>query len=443
MNKEEGYKMNFFQKDIETMPRAELEKLQLEKLKHITKYCYDNVPLYKRKFDEVGFDCSKIKTLSDIQYIPYTTKADFRDNYPFGMFATPLKKVTRLHASSGTTGKPTVVGYTKNDLEMWSDCMARLVTAAGATDEDIVQISFGYGLFTGALGLHYGLEKIGATVVPCSSGNTEKQVMLMKDFGTTALVATPSYALRIGEVAEEMGIKRDELKLRLGLFGSEGCTPEMRAQIEDYLHLLATDNYGMSELMGPGVSGECEERDGLHFCEDYFYPEIVDPETLEPLAEGETGELLVTTLTKEGLPLLRYRTRDITRLNYSPCKCGRTGVRMDKVKGRSDDMLKIRGVNVFPSQIESVLIGTEQIGANYQLVVRREGFSDTLEVRVELVDASLLESYGEIERLQKKIMHNLQTTLGIQCKVSLLEPKTLERFVGKAHRVVDLRNEKK
>ena len=256
--------MSFFQKDIETMPRAELEKLQLEKLKHITKYCYDNVPLYKRKFDEAGFDCAKIKALSDIQYIPYTTKADFRDNYPFGMFATPLKNVTRLHASSGTTGKPTVVGYTKNDLDMWSDCVARLVTAAGATDEDIVQIAFGYGLFTGALGLHYGLEKIGATVVPCSSGNTEKQVMLMKDFGTTALVATPSYAMRIGEVAEEMGIGRDELKLRLGLFGSEGCTPEMRAQIEDYLHLLATDNYGMSELMGPGVSGECSLRCGMH-----------------------------------------------------------------------------------------------------------------------------------------------------------------------------------
>ena len=268
--------MSFFQKDIETMPRAELEKLQLEKLKHITKYCYDNVPLYKRKFDEAGFDCTKIKALSDIQYIPYTTKTDFRDNYPFGMFATPLKNVTRLHASSGTTGKPTVVGYTKNDLDMWSDCVARLVTAAGATDEDIVQIAFGYGLFTGALGLHYGLEKIGATVVPCSSGNTEKQVMLMKDFGTTALVATPSYAMRIGEVAEEMGIGRDELKLRLGLFGSEGCTPEMRAQIEDYLHLLATDNYGMSELMGPGVSGECSLRCGMHFNEDHFLPEIIN-----------------------------------------------------------------------------------------------------------------------------------------------------------------------
>ena len=432
----------YFQKDIETMPRADIEKMQLERLQRLVKYCYDNVPFYHKRLSEAGVCPEKIKTLSDIQYIPYTTKADMRDNYPYGLFAVPQSKIVRMHASSGTTGKPTVVGYTANDLDHWSDCVARLAMAAGADENTIVQICFGYGLFTGALGLHYGLEKIGATVVPSSSGNTEKQIMLMQDFGTNALVATPSYAQYIGELAREKGVL-DKLQLKLGLFGSEGCTPEMRTQIEKGWGLFATDNYGMSELMGPGVSGECEERDGLHFCEDYFYPEIVDPETLEPLAEGETGELLVTTLTKEGLPLLRYRTRDITRLNYSPCKCGRTGVRMDKVKGRSDDMLKIRGVNVFPSQIESVLIGTEQIGANYQLVVRREGFSDTLEVRVELVDASLLESYGEIERLQKKIMHNLQTTLGIQCKVSLLEPKTLERFVGKAHRVVDLRNEKK
>ena len=433
----------FFQKDIETMPREELEKLQLEKLKYIAKYCYDNVPLYKRKFDEAGFDPAKIKTLSDIQYIPYTTKADFRDNYPFGMFAVPVKDVVRLHASSGTTGKPTVVGYTKNDIDMWSDCMARLVTAAGATDEDIVQISFGYGLFTGALGLHYGLEKIGATVVPCSSGNTEKQVMLMKDFGTTALVSTPSYALRIGEVAQEMGVSRDEIKLRLGLFGSEGCTAEMRKQIEDYLGVMATDNYGMSELIGPGVSGECQERCGLHFNEDYFLPEIVDPETLEARPEGEYGELLVTTLTKEGIPLLRYRTRDITKLNYEPCKCGRTHARMEKVQGRSDDMLKIRGVNIFPSQIESVLIGMDQVSPHYQLVVRREGFADTLEVQVELVDSSLLDSYGKIQELQKNIAKRIQTVLGIQCKISIVEHGTIERFVGKAKRVVDLRKENK
>ena len=430
----------FFQKDIETMPRAELEKLQLEKLKKITKYCYDNVPLYKKKFDDVGFDCTKIKVLSDIQYIPYTTKADFRDNYPFGMFAVPMKKVTRLHASSGTTGKPTVVGYTKNDLEMWSDCMARLVTAAGASDEDIVQISFGYGLFTGALGLHYGLEKIGATVIPCSSGNTEKQVMLMKDFGTTALVSTPSYALRIGEVAEEMGIHRDELKLRLGLFGSEGCTPEMRAQIEDYLHLLATDNYGMSELMGPGVSGECSLRCGMHFTEDHFLPEIINPETGEVLPEGEKGELVITTLSKEALPVLRYRTKDITSITYEKCECGRTHARMSKPTGRSDDMLKIRGVNVFPSQIESVIMTIPQVAPHYQLVVTREGSSDRLEVKCELVDGSVLESLESLTNLQKTIHHNLKTVLGIDTKVTLVEPKTIERFAGKAKRVIDLRN---
>ncbi len=430
----------FFQKDIETMPRAELEKLQLEKLKYITKYCYDNVPLYKKKFDEAGFDCSKIRTLSDIRYIPYTTKADFRDNYPFGMFAKPLKEITRLHASSGTTGKPTVVGYTHNDLEMWSDCVARLVTAAGATADDIVQISFGYGLFTGALGLHYGLEKIGATVIPCSSGNTEKQVMLMKDFGTTALVATPSYALRIGEVAEEMGISRDELKLRLGLFGSEGCTPEMRMQIEDYLHLLATDNYGMSELIGPGVSGECHLRCGMHFSEDHFLPEIINPETGEVLSNGESGELVITTLSKEALPVLRYRTKDITSLTYEKCECGRTHARMSKPTGRSDDMLKIRGVNVFPSQIESVIMTVPQVAPHYQLVVTREGSSDRLEVKCELVDASVLESLSSLSALQNHIHHNLKTVLGIDTKVTLVEPKSLERFVGKAKRVVDLRN---
>lgn len=433
----------FFQKEIETMNRKDLEALQLERLKWTVDYCYKNVPFYTKKLDEAGVTAEKIKSLSDIKYIPPTTKADLRDNYPFGLFAKPMREIVRIHASSGTTGKPTVVGYTKHDLDLWSDCVARLATAAGATADDIVQISFGYGMFTGALGLHYGLEKIGATVVPNSSGNTEKALMFMRDFKTTALVATPSYALYMAETAKELQYPMSDYHLRLGLFGSEGCTPEMRTQIEKAWGLFATDNYGMSELMGPGVSGECEERDGLHFCEDYFLPEIVNPDTLEPLGEGEDGELLVTTLTKEGLPLLRYRTKDITRLNYQPCKCGRTGVRMDKVKGRSDDMLKIRGVNVFPSQIESVLVGTEKIGPHYQLVVRREGFSDTLEVRVELIDGSVLDKYQEIEKLHNLIKHNLQTVLGIQCKVSLVEPKSLERFVGKANRILDLRGEKK
>ena len=430
----------FFQKDIETLPRQEIEKIQLDKLKHITKYCYENVPMYKKKFDDAGFDPDKIRTLSDIKYMPFTTKADFRDNYPFGMFAVPMKKVTRIHASSGTTGKPTVVGYTKNDLDMWSDCMARLVTAAGASDDDIVQISFGYGLFTGALGLHYGLEKIGATVIPCSSGNTEKQVMLMKDFGTTALVATPSYALRIGEVAREMGVKGDELKLRLGLFGSEGCTPEMRSQIEDYLHILATDNYGMSELIGPGVSGECHLRQGLHFNEDHFLPEIINPDTCEVLGEGEEGELVITTLSKEALPVLRYRTKDTTAITYEKCECGRTHARMKKTTGRSDDMLKIRGVNVFPSQIESVLMTIPQIAPHYQIVVTREGSSDRLEVKCELVDGSVLESFNALNELQSTIRHNLKTILGLDTKVSLVEPKSLERFEGKAKRVFDLRS---
>lgn len=425
------------------MNRKDLEALQLERLKWTVDYCYKNVPFYTKKLDEAGVTAEKIKSLSDIKYIPPTTKADLRDNYPFGLFAKPMREIVRIHASSGTTGKPTVVGYTKHDLDLWSDCVARLATAAGATADDIVQISFGYGMFTGALGLHYGLEKIGATVVPNSSGNTEKALMFMRDFKTTTLVATPSYALYMAETAKELQYPMSDYHLRLGLFGSEGCTPEMRTQIEKAWGLFATDNYGMSELMGPGVSGECEERDGLHFCEDYFLPEIVNPDTLEPLGEGEDGELLVTTLTKEGLPLLRYRTKDITRLNYQPCKCGRTGVRMDKVKGRSDDMLKIRGVNVFPSQIESVLVGTEKIGPHYQLVVRREGFSDTLEVRVELIDGSVLDKYQEIEKLHNLIKHNLQTVLGIQCKVSLVEPKSLERFVGKANRILDLRGEKK
>lgn len=418
-----------------------MDALQLERLKWTVDYCIKNVPFYAKKLGEAGVTAEKIKSLEDIKYIPYTTKTDLRDNYPFGLFAKPIRNFVRIHASSGTTGKPTVVGYTKNDLELWSDCVARLVTSAGATADDIVQISFGYGMFTGALGLHYGLEKIGATVVPNSSGNTEKALMFMRDFKTTALVATPSYALYMSEVAKELEYPMSDYNLKLGLFGSEGCTPEMRGEIEKNWGLFATDNYGLSELMGPGVSGECRERSGLHFNEDYFLPEIIDPNTLERLPAGETGELVVTTLCKEGLPLLRYRTKDVTKLNYDVCKCGRTGVRMDKVKGRTDDMLKIRGVNVFPSQIESVLVGMEKVGPHYQLVVRREEFSDTLEVKVELTDASLLESYSGITNLQSKIVHDLHTVLGLSCKVTLVEPKSLKRFEGKAQRVLDLRNQ--
>lgn len=430
----------FFQKDLETMPRREIEVLQLTRLKHLVKYCYDNVPFYHNRLEQAGVTPEKIKQLSDIQYIPYTTKDDIRDNYPFGLFAQPMKNVVRLHASSGTTGKPTVVGYTKQDLDTWSDLVARLCVAAGATDEDIVQICFGYGLFTGALGLHYGLEKIGATVVPSSSGNTEKQIMLLKDFGTTALVSTPSYALYMSEVAHENGISNDQLKLRLGLFGSEGCTPEMRNEVEKGFGLFATDNYGMSELMGPGVSGECVCRDGMHIAEDHFLAEIIDSDSCKVLEPGSTGELVITTLTKEAFPLLRYRTKDISRINYEPCKCGRTMARMDKIKGRSDDMLKIKGVNVFPSQIESVLIGMPHIGPHYQLVVTRNGHMDNLEVKVELTDSSLLERYGELESLQRAIQNKIHTVLGLMLKITLVEPKSLERFQGKAKRILDLRN---
>ena len=429
----------FWQKDIETMERPELEALQLERLKRIVAYVYDRVPFYRKRLDDAGVKPDKIKVLSDIQYIPYTTKDDIRDTYPFGLFAVPQKEIVRIHASSGTTGNPTVVGYTKNDLETWSDCVARLVTAAGATNEDIVQIAFGYGLFTGALGLHYGLERIGATVVPTSTGNTEKQLKLMRDFGTTALVSTPSYALYIAEVAADIGIDCRDLKVRLGLFGSEGCSIEMRTKVEEAWNLFATDNYGMSELMGPGVSGECRLRCGMHFAEDHFLPEIIDPKTGDVKPRGEEGELVVTTLTKEGIPLLRYRTKDITCIHYEKCECGRTHARMDKPLGRSDDMLKIKGVNVFPSQIESVLVSIPEVGPQYQIVLDQKNYMDTFEINIEVSDPKLLESFSELENLQQSVRHKLQTVLGLDAKINLVEPRSLERFVGKAKRVIDNR----
>lgn len=428
----------FFQKDLETMPRAALRELQLERLKSAVDRAL-TTPLYQKKFKEAGITPASIKSLDDLRHLPFTYKADFRDNYPFGMFAVPMQQVVRIHASSGTTGKPTVVGYTKNDLNVWSDLVARLAVAAGATENDVAQISFGYGLFTGALGLHYGLEKIGATVIPVSSGNTEKQLMLMQDFGTTLLVATPTYAMYLSECAKDAGIL-DKIKLRIGLFGSEGCTPGMRERIENNFGIIATDNYGMSELMGPGVSGECGLRDGLHIAEDHFIAEIIDPETGELLPEGETGELVVTPLTKEVLPVLRYRTGDITSLNTDVCKCGRTHARMAKVTARSDDMLIIKGVNVFPSQIETVLIAIDHISPHYQLEVRRENFADQLTVVVELADGSLLERFQELDALKGEIRHKLRTVLGIDAKIKLVSPKTIERFQGKAKRVVDLRD---
>lgn len=427
--------------DMECMSRKDLRSLQLERLKALVDYCDKNSKFYHERFEKHGITADKIKTLSDIQYIPYTTKDDLRDTYPFGMLSVPQKKIVRVHASSGTTGNPTVVAYTREDLDNWSEQVARLVYAAGATDESIVQICFGYGMFTGALGLHYGLEKLGCAVIPVSSGNTEKQAMLLKDFGTTVLISTPSYAMYMSEVAHDMGISNDELKLRIGLFGSEGCTMELRDKIEKGFGLFSTDNYGMSELMGPGVSGECVERDGLHFAEDHFLPEIINSDTGERLDAGEKGELVVTTLTKEGIPMLRYRTKDITKLNYDTCKCGRTHCRMDKVGGRADDMLKIRGVNVFPSQIESVLAQIDGISPHYELVLTRKNYTDYLEVRIEINDVSLLENYGKLEELRNLAVAKLKTVLGISAKVSLVAPRSIKRYEGKARRIVDKRNE--
>lgn len=431
----------FFQKDIETMNRRDLEALQLERLKHIVDYCYNNVPFYHERLRQAGVTGDKIKTLSDVQYIPCTTKDDIRDNYPFQMLAQPMKKIVRIHASSGTTGKPTVGVYTRRDIENWSDQVARVAVGGGATEGDIIQIAFGYGLFTGALGLHYGLEKLGATVIPASSGNTAKQLMMFRDFGVTGLVATPSYALYLGEAMKEAGYPMEQYKLRIGLLGSETCTPEMRTQIENSMGIFVSDNYGMTELGGPGVSGECGLRCGLHFAEDHFLPEIIDPDTLEHKAPGEAGELVVTTLTREGMPVLRYRTKDITRLNYEPCACGRTHVRMEKCMGRTDDMLIIKGVNVFPTQIESVLVGMENVGLHYQLVVRRRNFMDNLEVKVELLNGDLLENYRALEALQKSVHDRLKSVLGLETRVTLVEPKSLERFQGKAKRILDLRNQ--
>ncbi|MBC8577031.1 phenylacetate--CoA ligase family protein [Yanshouia hominis] len=430
----------FWQKELETMSRDQLADLQLKKLKETVARCYHNVPYYQKIFKEQGILPEDIRSLDDLKKLPMTKKAALRENYPFKLLACPMRDVVRIHGSSGTTGKPTMVAYTRHDLDIWSDCVTRVVCAGGATPDDVAQIAFGYGLFTGALGLHQGLEKLGCAVIPMSAGNTEKQLMLMQDLGVTVLIATPSYALYLSEVAAQKGIIGN-LKLRIGFFGAEGCTPEMRQKIEENFGIIATDNYGMSELTGPGVSGECEYRCGLHVWEDHFIPEIIDPETGEVLPAGSTGELVVTPLFKEALPLLRYRTGDITRLDYSPCACGRTHVRMEKVQGRSDDMMIIKGVNVFPSQIESVLLGVDQVGPHYLLILRRKNFLDTLEVQIELIDGSLLEDFRQLQALRNDIRARLKTVLGLDCAVTLVNPNTIERFQGKAKRVVDLRNQ--
>lgn len=430
----------FWEKELETMPRKELEALQLERLKWVVDYADRNVAFYHKRFQEMGVTPDKIKTLSDVKYLPYTTKDDLRDNYPDKLLAAPRKDIVRTHASSGTTGKPIVGLYTRNDLKNWANQVARVCTAVGITAEDVVQIAFGYGLFTGALGLHYGLEAIGCNVIPASSGNTKRQLMLMQDLNVTALVATPSYAMYMSEVAKEEGVPLPNL--RVGLFGSEGCTPELAKKIETNFGLTVTDNYGLTELNGPGVAGDCDKKSGMHFAEDHFLPEIIDSETLEVKERGQEGELVVTSLTKEGIPMIRYRTKDITRLHYEPCECGRTHVRMEKVKGRSDDMMVIKGVNVFPSQIESVLVSLPQLGPHYQLIVRRDArFHDTLEIKVEPVDGSLLENFKALEQLQRKVREKLREVLRLDVKVSLVQPKTLERFEGKAKRILDLRDQ--
>lgn len=428
----------------ETLSRKEIEKLQLDRLKKTVKLNYEKVPAYRVKMDDAGLKPEDIKSLDDLKRLPFTSKQDLRDNYPFGLFTVPKKELVRIHASSGTTGKPTVVGYTRNDMKVWTECVSRIAAMGGATDEDVAQICFGYGMFTGALGLHFGLENIGATVIPSSSGNTQKQIMYMQDFGTTLLVATPSYALHIGEVARQMGLDPGkDLKVRIGLFGGEGMTEPMRQEMYRIWgdNMKVTQNYGMSELIGPGVSGECLQLCGMHINEDHFIPEIIDPDTGEVLPPGEKGELVITCITKEALPLIRYRTRDISRLMYEPCKCGRTTVRMENLSGRSDDMLIIRGVNVFPSQIEEVLLKIPEIGAHYEIVVDRKNHLDTMEIKVELADESLLDSYAKLGELESKIRANLRVVLGLDAMVKLVAPRSLQRFEGKAKRVTDLRKQ--
>ena len=430
--------MRMFSPEIETMPREKIREMQLERLKHIVRYAYENVPMYKERFDKIGLKPEHIRTLKDIEKIPYTTKDDLRDNYPFKLLAVPMKKIIRIHASSGTTGKPITCGYTRADLDNWSTCIARILTMAGATDEDIFHVAFGYGLFTGGFGLHYGIEKLGATVVPVSSGNTERQIMLLKDFGATALIATPSYAMYLAETAKKLGVL-DDLKLRLVCMGAEASTAEMHEALYRILGAFPTENYGLTEVGGPGVSGECREKAGMHINEDMYYPEIVNIEENRALPEGERGELVLTTLTKEGMPILRYRTKDITSLTYEPCKCGRTTARMARVVGRTDDMLIIRGVNVFPSQIESVLMAMPELGKMYEIIVDRVNYMDTIEVRVEVGDASLLTDYSKLEELVAKIKHKLRVVVQLDVKVKLVEPFSIKRAEGKVKRVTDLR----
>jgi len=423
----------------ECMSRKEIGELQLARLRAVISKAYDRIPFYKDSFDKSGLNPSDIRSLDDLARIPFISKKDLRDNYPFKMFAEPMGNIVRIHSSSGTTGKPVVAGYTKNDIEAWAELMARSLVCSGANKDDIIQNAYGYGLFTGGLGIHYGGERLGATVIPASGGNTKRQVMMLQDFGTTVLTCTPSYSLYIGEVAAEMGIDVRNLPLRIGVLGAEPWSDNMRKEIESKLGIDAMDIYGLTEVMGPGVSMECGCKDGRHIFEDHFIAEIIDPDTGEQLPYGETGELVFTSLTKEAFPVIRFRTRDITSLNPEPCKCGRTIVRMKRVSGRTDDMLIIRGVNVFPSQIESVLMEIKEAEPHYEIVVERKGSLDELEVRVEVNERLFSDEIRRLEVVKNTIQNEIESLLGIAVKVSLVEPKTIERSEGKARRVRDLR----
>ena len=429
-----------FNMEFETMPREALESIQLRRLQTTVERVYANVPFYREKFAEAGVSPSDLRSIGDLHKLPFTTKQDLRDNYPYGMFATPMDHVVRIHSSSGTTGQATVVGYTARDIQTWAELMARSLMAGGATRNDIIHNAYGYGLFTGGLGVHYGAEALGASVIPVSGGNTKRQIMIMKDFGPTILTATPSYSLFLSEVAEEMGVSFKDLKFKFGVFGAEPWSETMRNEMERKLDLVAVDIYGLSEVMGPGVSIECHEaKNGLHVFEDHFIPEIIDPKTLEPLPYGEAGELVFTTITKEAFPVIRYRTRDITSLNPEPCICGRTHLRMNRVTGRSDDMQIIRGVNVFPSQIESVLLDMDGVTPHYQLVVDREGSLDMLTVMVEVKESLFSDEVKQLQATEKLISKNIKELLGVSAKVKLAESKTIARSQGKAVRVIDNR----
>jgi len=425
----------------ETMPREELEALQLRRLKAMVEKVYYNVPFYQNRFNEMGVRPEQIRSLDDLKYLPFTEKQDLRNNYPFGLFAVPRDNVVRVHASSGTTGKATVVGYTQRDVNTWAELMARSLMCAGASRRDIVHNAYGYGLFTGGLGMHYGVERLGATILPISGGGTRRQVMLMRDFGSTILCSTPSYALFLYESILAAGMSISDLKLHTGIFGAEPWSEKMRSEIESKLQIKALDIYGLSEIMGPGVGMECcDAQDGLHIWEDHFLIEIIDPETGEQLPLGETGELVITTITKEAQPLVRYRTRDITRIDAIPCKCGRTHRRITRIQGRSDDMLIIRGVNVFPQQIETILLETQGVAPHYQLILTREGSLDMLEVKVEVDEKLFSDEIKHLQRIEAKIQKNIKEFLGVTAKVTLSEPQSIERSEGKAKRIVDLRN---